>query len=97
MAHPLGQHYCPNNSIHQITDDMEMGAIRKQYGFEAAIVQAVRAGVDILLFSNTANYRGTLPREVRDILVAEARRDPVFAARIAQSYARIVTLKNSIQ
>lgn len=80
-----------------ITDDMEMGAIRKQYGFEAAIVQAVRAGVDILLFSNTANYRGTLPREVRDILVAEARRDPVFAARIAQSYARIVTLKNSIQ
>lgn len=32
-----------------ITDDMEMGAIAKHYGFKGAAVQAVKAGADIVL------------------------------------------------
>lgn len=79
-----------------ISDDMEMGAIRQQFSFEDSIVLAVRAGTDILLFSNTARYRRGLPAEIVDVLVRTARADPEFQARIEESYARIVALKSRL-
>ena len=70
-----------------ITDDMEMGAIRKSYGWGQAIRLAVNAGEDILLYSNTARYDPFLARKIRDgILKANPR-------RIAQAYGRIMRLK----
>jgi beta-N-acetylhexosaminidase len=79
-----------------ISDDLEMGAIRQHYDLKQTVVRAVRAGVDVLLFSNTAKPRASLPREVRAILLAEAEADPAFRARIEQSYRRIVGLKARI-
>lgn len=79
-----------------ISDDLEMGAIRKQFDLHDTIVHAVMAGVDVLLFSNTAAYSPGEADEVRGILVAEAEADPAFKARIAESYARIVALKARI-
>lgn len=79
-----------------ISDDLEMGAIRQHYDLEETVVRAVRAGVDVLLFSNTAKPRASLPREIRAILIAEAEADPAFRARIEESYRRIVALKSRI-
>jgi Beta-glucosidase-related glycosidases len=79
-----------------ISDDLEMGAIRDHFTLEQTVIGAVRAGMDVLLFSNTAKYRPGLSGEVLDILLAEAEADPDFAARIEQSYARIVALKTRI-
>ncbi len=79
-----------------ISDDLEMAAIRKHYGFADAITRAVRAGTDILLFSNTADTRTGLADEVRAVLVDEAQRDPGFRDRIEQSYERIVELKRRL-
>ena len=79
-----------------ISDDLEMGAIRDHYSLKQTVVQAVLAGEDVLLFSNTAKYRASLAAEIRIILVAEAEADPAFKARIEQSYARIVALKQRI-
>jgi beta-N-acetylhexosaminidase len=79
-----------------VSDDLEMGAIREHFGLEETVTRAVRAGTDVLLFSNTAKPRGSLADEVRAILVAEAERDPGFRARIEESYARIVALKQRI-
>ncbi|HTM78444.1 MAG TPA: glycoside hydrolase family 3 N-terminal domain-containing protein, partial [Devosia sp.] len=76
-----------------ISDDLEMGAIRKLFNLRETITRAVRAGTDVLLFSNTAEYHVGLSREILAILVDEAGKDPAFAARIAQSYNRIVALK----
>lgn len=76
-----------------ISDDLEMGAIREHFSLQETVTKAVRAGMDILLFSNTADYRPGLSGEVLAILLAEAARDPAFAARIEQSYERIVALK----
>lgn len=76
-----------------ITDDLEMGAIRSHFSIRDTVTAAVRAGVDILLFSNTAKYRLGLPDEVREILVSEAKNDPLFAQRIRESYQRIIALK----
>lgn len=79
-----------------ISDDLEMGAIRDHFTLEETVVRAVSAGMDILLFSNTAYQRPTLGTEVVDILVQKAEADPAFAARIAQSYERIMALKSRL-
>lgn len=80
-----------------ISDDLEMGAIREHFTLEQTVTKAVRAGMDILLFSNTADYRPSLPEEVLAILMAEAARDPAFAARIEESHGRIAALKARLQ
>lgn len=79
-----------------ISDDLEMGAIREHFSLKDTVVRSVRAGVDVLLFSNTAKPRLSLADEVRAILVAEAEADPAFAARIRESHGRIVALKKRI-
>ena len=74
-----------------------MGAIRDHFKLREAVVKAVdgrdgRAAVH--------QYRRTTAPgsadEVRDILVSEANADPAFKARIEESYARIVALKQRI-
>jgi beta-N-acetylhexosaminidase len=79
-----------------ISDDLEMGAIRDHFSLSEAVVRAVEAGTDVLLFSNTADYRPGLGDEVRGILVSAANADPTFRDRIEESYARIVRLKQRI-
>ncbi|RYE84682.1 MAG: glycoside hydrolase family 3 protein [Hyphomicrobiales bacterium] len=80
-----------------ISDDLEMGAIREHFGLRDTVVRAVNAGMDVLLFSNTAKARPTLAAEIRKILVDEAEADPAFKARIEESYARIVAMKGRIE
>ncbi len=80
-----------------ITDDMEMGAVLKHFPLEDRIVRAVNAGVDILLFSNTARPRASIADDIRAILVKHAKADPAFAAKVAASYGRIVTLKQKLK
>lgn len=80
-----------------ISDDLEMGAIRDHFTLEQTVTMAVRAGTDVLLFSNTAKYHPSLGQEILDILMAEAEADPAFAARVEQSYNRIVALKARIR
>lgn len=80
-----------------ISDDLEMGAIRSHFSFKDTILRAVRAGTDILLYSNTVDTRLSLADEVRRILVEEAEIDPVFKARIEESYQRIVALKQRVR
>jgi len=79
-----------------ISDDMEMGAITKHYGFEEAIIRAVNAGNDVLLFSNTIKPSLGLPKRILDVLEREASRDAAFAQKIKESYARIIALKSRI-
>lgn len=80
-----------------ISDDLEMGAIREHFGLRETVTRAVRAGMDVLLFSNTADNRASLASEIRAILVAEAEADPAFRGRIEESYARVVAMKARIE
>lgn len=68
-----------------ITDDLEMGAIRDHFNLKETVTKAVRAGVDVLLFSNTAKPRASLGDEVRAILVGEA--EAIWRSRHASSRA----------
>ncbi len=79
-----------------VSDDLEMGAITKHYGFKEAVLAAVRAGNDILLFSNTREPSLELPDKILNLLISEAERDPAFAQMIERSYARIVGMKGTL-
>ncbi|MCS6827612.1 MAG: glycoside hydrolase family 3 protein, partial [Caldilinea sp.] len=39
-----------------VSDDMQMGAITHVYGFEEAVVQSVKAGVDVIAVGNNLTY-----------------------------------------
>ena len=57
-------------------------------GVEEAAVRNVRAGVDVVLTTG----RGSYIRVFRALL-AEARRDPAFRARVRQSAERVLALQ----
>ncbi len=79
-----------------ISDDMLMGAITQNFGFEEAVVQAVKAGVDILAISNNAVVAqpdNTRVQRAINALSAAVENGELSAERIMQSYQRIQKLK----
>ncbi|MFV0438895.1 MAG: glycoside hydrolase family 3 protein [Desulfopila sp.] len=47
-----------------VSDDMQMQAISRHYGVKEAVCQAIRAGVDLLVFGNNLSYSPDTTREV---------------------------------
>jgi beta-N-acetylhexosaminidase len=76
-----------------ISDDMNMGAITDQFGFDEAIVLALRAGVDILLLGNNLLYDPGLALKAHQAIMKALERGDVSEARIDQSVERILQLK----
>ena len=79
------------------SDDMQMHAIEKHFGLENAILLAINAGVDVLIFSN--NIQNSEMRTVDHVhgmirrLVSEGK---ISEERIDASYQRITTLKSRL-
>jgi len=76
------------------TDDMQMHAISKNYGVEEAIKLAVKAGVDIMTFSN--NIAGTDLRTVdmvHGVIRKMVESGEIPMSRINESFRRIMRLK----
>jgi len=82
-----------------ISDDMQMGAITSNYGFEEAIVLAVNAGCDILVVSNNGStgYDEDMPYKVRDAIYNAVKSGKISRERIAESYSRISFLKSNLE
>jgi beta-N-acetylhexosaminidase len=79
-----------------ISDDMQMGAIRRAYGYADAVRLALQAGVDMLTIANQQVFEaGVVERTVAIVLelVAEGHLDE---ARIDASWRRIVALKQRL-
>jgi beta-N-acetylhexosaminidase len=70
------------------TDSMEARAVLARSSVQAAAEKSVRAGADLLLLSGSGSY---LP--VYNRLLARARSDSRFRARVAQAYSRVRELK----
>jgi beta-N-acetylhexosaminidase len=77
-----------------ISDDMDMGAITRNYSLENAVIRAIRAGTDIVIVSNFQRNDPFLAPKLIRTLGREAMRDAEFRASIERSYARIVSLKH---
>ncbi|MEM8702741.1 MAG: glycoside hydrolase family 3 N-terminal domain-containing protein [Pseudomonadota bacterium] len=79
-----------------VSDDIQMDAIRWNFSLKEAVLKAVVAGTDILLFANDKRPDPKIPEKVADILETAAKRDPELARKIDAAYARIVKLKRNL-
>jgi beta-N-acetylhexosaminidase len=77
-----------------ITDDMNMGAITAQHGFEQAAVMAIGAGADILAYGNNLVYDPDVAGRAIAALLAAVERGELSEERIDESYRRITALKS---
>ncbi len=80
-----------------ISDDMNMGAIRRYYGPGEAIERAINAGVDIILHGNVEHYDEHIAEHTlatMERLIATGR---ILPSRIEQAYARIQRLKGQLE
>ena len=78
-----------------ISDDMQMGAIRKHYGFEEAVLKAIEAGVDILAIANNSVFEEDVVTRTVEIIRRAVETGRLSQERIDRSYRRIQTLKRS--
>lgn len=78
-----------------VSDDMQMGAIIENYGFEEAIIRAVNAGCDLLIISNNGSvYDESAPYQTRDIIFNAVKKGKMPIKRIIESSERIYLLKS---
>ena len=81
-----------------ITDDMQMGAIAKYYGFKESIKKAILAGVDILMFSNNiAGANQYSAKNVHATIKKMVLAGIIPVQRIDESYARIMKMKRGLE
>jgi beta-N-acetylhexosaminidase len=79
-----------------ITDDLEMGAIRRYHKLPATLIKAVQGGSDILMFSSSGSDPNFVPRATK-ILRDAVNDGTIRRERIAQAYDRIVALKQRLR
>ncbi|MFY0600978.1 MAG: glycoside hydrolase family 3 protein [Cyclobacteriaceae bacterium] len=80
-----------------ISDDMQMGAISKEYGLKESIKLSINAGVDIVMFANNVSQSETVSADqVFEIIYNLIQDEEIPRSRIEESYNRIVKLKKSI-
>ena len=76
-----------------ITDDLDMGAIRKSYQLKEAIILALAAGNDMLLLSNSLNYDEDLAANATRWIASAVKEGRISQSRVAAAYKRTMHLK----
>jgi beta-N-acetylhexosaminidase len=80
-----------------VSDDMQMRAIAEHYGQAEAILLAVEAGVDILVFGNNLDYDPDIVTKAVDVLVKAVEEGRLSVERIEASHRRIQAAKQQLQ
>jgi beta-N-acetylhexosaminidase len=80
-----------------ITDDLRMGAIYDTYGFTETLRLSIMAGNDILLWGNNLFYTENIGRQAHSEIMKMVHNGDIPRSRIAESYNRIMKLKNKIK
>jgi len=76
-----------------ISDELFMRAIQDNYGFDEALVKAINAGTDILLFNTNIYNNQSLTRYVIDLVSRKVDEGEIDMAMIDAAYGRIQELK----
>jgi beta-N-acetylhexosaminidase len=74
-----------------VTDSLEAQAVLDRSNVAVAAERSVRAGADLVLMTGSASWNDVFPR-----LLAQARRDRAFRARVRRSAARVLELKQRL-
>jgi beta-N-acetylhexosaminidase len=78
-----------------ISDDMQMGAISKEFSFEQSIILAINAGSDVISLMNNSleNYDSQMAYKARDVIFWAVKEGKISREKIEESYNRIIELK----
>jgi len=77
-----------------VSDDMQMGAIVDNFGFEEAIIKAINAGCDLLIFSNNSPiYDENIAQKAVEVIKKAIDEEKISEEEIRNSYNRIKELK----
>ncbi|MDZ7715982.1 MAG: glycoside hydrolase family 3 protein [Balneolaceae bacterium] len=76
-----------------VSDDLQMGAIRKEYGLRETIKLSIQAGVDMLVFANNSVFDENIASKAHRIITELIDEGIISEQRIDQSYQRIMGLK----
>jgi beta-N-acetylhexosaminidase len=80
-----------------VSDDMDMAAIKANYGFEEALEKAVNAGVDLICLSNNGgSYDPALAQKAADALYRHVAAGRITEERIEESWNRIMAVKRTL-
>jgi beta-N-acetylhexosaminidase len=79
-----------------ISDDMQMGAIVNEYGFETAIQKTIEAGVDIIAIANNSTYEEDVVARTAAFIKQLVQNGTIDETRIDQSYQSIQQLKHRL-
>ncbi|EJN13176.1 beta-glucosidase-like glycosyl hydrolase [Bradyrhizobium sp. YR681] len=79
-----------------VTDDLDMGAIRKRYGVEQAAVMAIEAGNDIVIVANTKVPDPFIADRVADAVFRAVAEGRISRTAIEESYSRILAAKRKL-
>lgn len=80
-----------------ITDDLDMLAIKNNYTLEETVINAINAGVDILLFCNFKEENPNLPSKIHSIISNAIKQGKINENDIKLSYERIIKLKSNLK
>ena len=81
-----------------VSDDMQMGAIVENFGFEEAIIKAINAGCDLLIFSNNSPvYDEGIAQKAVEVIKKAIKDGKIKEETIRNSYNRIKQLKDSFE
>ena len=76
-----------------LTDDLDMGAIRKSFQLKEAIILALAAGNDLLLLSNSLSYDEDLPANAVRWISDAVKQGRISQGNIQASYNRVMGMK----
>lgn len=70
-----------------VSDDMQMGAIAKNYSLKDALTLAINSGVDMLIFGNQLSYND--PLEIIDTIYDQVQNGSIAYTRIQEANKRV--------
>ena len=77
-----------------VSDDMQMGAIIDNFGFEEAIIKAINSGIDLLIFSNNGQvYDEDIAEKAVEVIKKAIKEGKISEEEISNSYNKIKELK----